>query len=257
MRFLINTRPTARADALNRALVLQGIQVLNLPLLELNALPFNAQLAALYAELTQAQTLVVVSPTAVALGMQYLQQAGIALSALQHLHWVAVGQSTAQALAYYHIEAEVPEVENSEGMLQLNALNDQALHCVAVWRGLGGRQFMLEQLQQRGVRLLNFLLYQRQCPTQAATQLKSIWRQLPQNAEVYVLISSEASWHNWLRIQTDSTRVYMLCYLVLGQRLAKLIQCYAAQQHRTIQMTVLNTLQAPEIYSQMVGGAST
>jgi len=69
----INTRPQDRASTLTEALVDAGYQVATLPLLELKAEPFSFELQQLYQQLEQTQVIVVVSPTAVEVGMQYLQ----------------------------------------------------------------------------------------------------------------------------------------------------------------------------------------
>ncbi|MIP96636.1 uroporphyrinogen-III synthase, partial [Salmonella enterica subsp. enterica] len=111
---LINTRPSDRAAGLTQQLQAAQVSVLELPLLELHAMPYSDELSSLYQQLEQAQIIVVVSPTAAQIGMQYLQQAGIKLSALAQVHWVAVGKATEQALASYGIHSHVPEVETSE-----------------------------------------------------------------------------------------------------------------------------------------------
>ncbi|MGL5405106.1 MAG: uroporphyrinogen-III synthase, partial [Acinetobacter sp.] len=175
----INTRPEDRAVNLTQALLEVGHQVLNLPLLELVAEPFSGHLRELYQQLEQVQVIVVVSPTAVDVGMQYLQQQKISLDQLKHVQWIAVGQATAQALAKFDIDSHIPEVENSEGMLELPILNQQVhLDKVAFWRGLGGRQFMMQQLQQQGVEILNFVLYRRQCPIQSVTLFPEILKKI-------------------------------------------------------------------------------
>ena len=92
----INTRPVERAQTLTQCLRQAGIDVVELPLLELVARPFSMQLQGLYSQLFDTQVIVVVSPTAVQFGMKYLQESGIKLSQLQHIKWVAVGQTTAQ-----------------------------------------------------------------------------------------------------------------------------------------------------------------
>ena len=79
---LINTRPSDRAISLTQQLQAAQVAVLELPLLELHAIPYSDELLHLYQQLEQVQIIVVVSPTAVKIGMQYLQQAGVELSAL-------------------------------------------------------------------------------------------------------------------------------------------------------------------------------
>lgn len=94
----INTRPDSRAAELTQALQNKGFQVESLPLLELVAQPFSESLAQLYQQLSGAQAIVVVSPTAVDVGMQYLKQSGLKLDDLKHIQWIAVGQATAHRL---------------------------------------------------------------------------------------------------------------------------------------------------------------
>ncbi|MFX4774272.1 uroporphyrinogen-III synthase, partial [Acinetobacter baumannii] len=77
----------------------------------------------LYQQLSGAQAIVVVSPTAVDVGMQYLKQSGLKLDDLKHIQWIAVGQATAHRLYEYGVEAHVPDVETSEGMLNLPILH--------------------------------------------------------------------------------------------------------------------------------------
>ncbi len=155
----INTRPDSRAAELTEVLQNEGCQVESLPLLELVAKPFFEHLLQLYQQLVKAQAIVVVSPTAVDVGMKYLLQSGLKLSDLKHIQWIAVGQSTANCLNGYGIEAHIPDVETSEGMLNLPILhNMKQAGSVAFWRGEGGRQFMMETLQQQGIQILNFVL---------------------------------------------------------------------------------------------------
>ena len=75
----INTRPIDRAQPLTECLRQSGFDVVDLPLLELTPRPYNNILQQLYLQLLSTQIIVVVSPTAVQVGMQYLQQSGLSL----------------------------------------------------------------------------------------------------------------------------------------------------------------------------------
>ena len=251
---LINTRPADRADELTQLLSAQGYRVENLPLLVLKKQPFSAQLKQLYQHLDQSQLVVVVSPTAVEIGMEYLQKADIPLSNLSHVLWVAVGQSTAKALEYYGLAAEVPQVETSEGMLQLPVFQTiKSLRQVAFWRGEGGRQFMMQQLIDQGVRLLNFILYDRQCPDAAAQQMLSIADHVIQEKQpVWVIISSEASWLNWLSLIKSHATLFQYChYLVLGARLEQILTIYQNQHQLSFNMIRLENLKASTIVQHL------
>lgn len=261
----INTRPQDRAQALTDVLQAHGMQVFNLPLLELQPQPLDGTLTDLFAQLPQAQRIIVVSPSAAHIGMRYLQQLGMTTVMLEQCTWLAVGQSTARVLKTYGIDAQVPEVETSEGLLGLNILQhdlqQDPLTCVAIWRGEGGRQFMLQQLQQRGVRLLNLQLYRRQCPTTAPQQWTEILQQLPPCTELNVLISSEASWLNWLSIYNNvnsSTQgtITAMTYWVLGARLANLLHASSATQQHRANVRQLSDLQPQQVCNAILGTAS-
>ena len=245
----INTRPADRACALSQALRQQAWSVIELPLLELQACPWSDALAQLYQQLLQAQRIVVVSPTAVHIGMEYLAKSGIHLDQLQHLQWIAVGEKTAQALATYGIQSHVPEVETSEGMLQIPVLQHlSSSACVAFWRGQGGRQFMMETLQQQGVSILNFILYQRRCPTQTMQNFGQVVAQLQQHQSYSVLISSEASWLNWLALMQSHQRLFAHGhFMVLGERLFQLLLKAQKQQHSEFHLHLLSDLSTETI----------
>lgn len=248
----INTRPTDRAAGLTRALLEAGYEVAELPLLELVAEPFSERLQQLYRQLVQVQVIVVVSPTAVELGMQYLQQAGIKPEQLHHIRWIAVGQSTAQVLARFNIQSDVPQVENSEGMLDLPLLKQQKnLNKIAFWRGLGGRQFMMQQLQQQGIEVLNFVLYRRQCPQQSSAVFAELLTKADLHQPVAVLISSEASWNYWQQLCTQMQQSRPWLFLVLGARLAQLLETAATQTGKVFNIIQLENLSASEIIQRM------
>ena len=245
----INTRPENRAAALNQALLGAGYAIEALPLLELVAEPFNAELQQLYQQLPVVQVIVVVSPTAVEIGMQYLQQAGVTMQQLAHVQWVAVGRATAQALAQYQVDSHIPAVENSEGMLELPILQQYADAKIAFWRGLGGRQFMMQRLQQQGASILNFVLYHRQCPASSVLKFPGMLQQLQPEQTVAVLISSEASWLHWQQLCQYSQQRIDWVYVVLGERLVQLLK--NSQSHAARPPILLHSLAATEIITTM------
>ena len=241
----INTRPSDRASSLTQALTEAGYQVESLPLLELVAESFSEALQQLYQQLEQVQVIVVVSPTAVEIGMCYLQQAGITLERLAHIQWIAVGKTTALALAKFNIKSDVPEIENSEGMLQLPILRQHPhLSPIAFWRGQGGRQFMMQQLQQQGVEILNFVLYRRQCPIQSVTLFPKILKKIMPSQPVMVLISSEASWNYWQQLCGQNPVQAQWVYLVLGERVVKILENTATRTGKAFNIIPLENLSA-------------
>ncbi len=250
----INTRPQDRAEQLSHALRLAQMDVLDLPLLELLPQVWSDDLSALYRQLPDAQVIVVVSPTAVKIGMAYLKQSGITLAQLEHIQWIAVGDRTAQALAQYGILAEVPQVETSEGMLQLPVLQTlDSGQCLAFWRGEGGRMFMMDQLKQQGMRILNFVLYQRRCPVFSQQDLAHIFSLLAKQKQYAMVVSSEAGWLNWIQLmQNQKQLIAKGHYLVLGERLYQVVSNYKKEQATCFNITRLTDLKTDSILQKLV-----
>ncbi|EOQ62039.1 hypothetical protein F935_02819 [Acinetobacter calcoaceticus ANC 3811] len=240
----INTRPDSRATELTEVLQNKGFQVESLPLLELVAKPFFEHLLQLYQQLVKAQAIVVVSPTAVDVGMQYLIQSGLKLDDLKHIQWIAVGQATANRLHEYSVDAHIPDVETSEGMLNLPILhNMKQAGSIAFWRGEGGRQFMMETLQQQGIQILNFVLYHRQCPEASYSTFKHLTQNSNYNLKKWlVLITSEASWKYWLELCSKNNVQPDCVYLVLGPRLFQIVKEYRDQQQAHFHIIQLENL---------------
>lgn len=251
----INTRPVDRAQSLTQALEQQAIDVYVLPLLELVPSAWDNHLADLYRQLTQVQVVVVVSPSAVEFGMAHLARSGLTVSDLQHIQWIAVGKKTAEALAEFGLDSVVPEVETSEGMLQLPTLQQLARDAsIGFWRGEGGRQFMMDTLMQRGRFILNFVLYERHCPQATLQQQAALLQCLSEHDDYVVLISSEASWLNWLSLlQSNLDLVQHGHYLVLGERLSRILKQYQQHMRLSFKITVLNDLKTATIVQVLQG----
>jgi uroporphyrinogen-III synthase len=255
---VINTRPVERAAPLTSALQQAGFAVLELPLLALNPCPFDAGLQQQLRRIIAAQCVVVVSPKAAQLGVDYLRQLGISAQDL-NLQWIAVGQGTAKQLSQSGIQALTPEIETSEGMMSLDIfahlpaspIQADTAKTMMLWRGFGGRQFMLEQLTAQGWQIVDVKLYQRKLPLQSISEYNLM---LERCAEV-LLISSGQSWQNWLQLaaQHNSSPIYPKFILVLGARVyqqivSTLAISSAVQQTQVVQM---DDLQPSSIVSML------
>ncbi|RKG32557.1 uroporphyrinogen-III synthase [Acinetobacter guerrae] len=250
----VNTRPKLRAEKLNQCLKSEGYDVIDYPLLELVESPYSDELVKLYRQLAQTQVIVVVSPTAAEIGLRYLHRSGIELQQLEHIQWIAVGKGTADYLAQYQLNAQVPAVETSEGMLQLELFEHRSdLNRIAFWRGEGGRQFMMQHLQAQGVEVLNFVLYSRHCPVEAVQNLPILSAQiLAEQEKVWVLISSEASWLNWLKLlKALPLLCHQCCYMVLGERLFHILMTYKIQQDAYYSICCVDDLQPNTVLAQL------
>lgn len=256
----LNTRPPDRAALLSNILKAAKIEVLELPLLELVEEPYSVMLEGLYQQLPQAHAIVVVSPTAAHVGMRYLAQAGMTLKVLTQIQWIAVGKATQRTLAEYGISSIVPDVETSEGMLELPILTAlKPKSTLAFWRGEGGRVFMMDHFRQLGIQVLNFVLYKRQCPNSTLSLFQQYVDRLNQAECFAVLISSEASWLNWLSLVNAYPKIVEKAYyLTLGPRLTRLVSTYQREQGLTLGWVEIENLQKETIlhYLDRIQGTS-
>lgn len=251
---LINTRPADRARPLTECFEQAHFDVLELPVLALKPCVLDESLQQLFQQLREAKIVVVVSPMAVQVGMSYLQQCEISLAELSHLQWVAVGQTTSDALAEFGIVSHVPEVETSEGMLSLSVFNTlESQQCIAFWRGEGGRQFMMQACQRQNHKVLNFLLYQREFPEHTQQKFEQAVDFISQAEKPYwVCISSEASWKNWLTMTSKHHEIQKAChFLVLGERLYQLLLNDPSRQNIDFAVTQLDRLSPETVLHQV------
>lgn len=246
----INTRPAERASLLSARLEQAGFELCNLPLLSLSPIAFDNAIFQQFQQLHTVQAIVVVSPTAVEIGMRYLTQSGLSLDDFKGKDWIAVGQGTAAALAAYDIQAHVPKIETSEGMLSLDLFTQTSgMQQIAFWRGIGGRQFMMNQCQQRQIEVLNIVLYERALPLESKQIFQNFYQQQMQCLEPFwICITSEASWHYWLELNQENKTVLQLGrYLVLGPRLFNILHQYRAEYIFDFQLIQISHLDADTI----------
>lgn len=242
----INTRPVERAEPLTKGIKHFGIEVIELPLLALKPIDLSLVLSEQFEIMsTQAQVVVVVSPTAANIGLKYLEQLGYEFNDLNKLHWIAVGDKTAEVFHQIGLQVHVPDVETSEGMLALPILKELDINCIAFWRGEGGRQFMMDHLAQKNIHILNMILYERGLPQSTVTSSQHVAEILKQYHEkIYVCISSEASWHYWLNLFSKDINILYKChYLVLGARVYTIV----AKSIALPNISLISSLKADEL----------
>lgn len=234
---IINTRPAQRAGGLTSQLSQAGFEVVELPLLVLKSLEVDESLKNQFQQFQQADCVVVVSPTAAELGLKTYFDLGYTQSDLLKKIWIAVGQATQQYLAQFNIPSVVPEVETSEGMLALPIFNSCHGQRIAFWRGIGGRTFMMEQLQRQDCTIINMLLYKRELPESSWDQAKAIAK------NAIVLMSSEESWNNWRELgQYYQWELAQYHYIVLGDRVTQVLQQYFVHQTTSVRIDTVYTL---------------
>ena len=115
-------------------------------------------------------------------------QAEIDFSPLAANDVIAVGHATQKALLACGINAIVPSVQTSEGILALALFSTAIEQEVVIVRGNGGREYLAEQLQQRGAKVHYCQVYQRQW-RQLSKQCIFDWQKNQINA---IVVTSEA-----------------------------------------------------------------
>ena len=156
------TRPDGQQQMLVDRLEQDGFHVSHLPALVIEPLALSAHAEDCLVHLDRYHVVVLISRNA----------ADIALSRLRvhwpdwpaSVHWLAVGDATAQVLQAAGLQAERPEQGfNSEALLAMPLLQDLAGRRVLLLRGEGGREVLAPAIRERAEALDEIALYRRTC----------------------------------------------------------------------------------------------
>ncbi|MGH1372316.1 MAG: uroporphyrinogen-III synthase [Cellvibrionaceae bacterium] len=197
---VLNTRPDAQAEKWQQALTEAGAVTVRLPLMAIEALTDSAQIQAIkdrIMSVSDYQHAIFVSQNAAHYGLDWLDQYWPELP--YELKFYAVGRATAQCLSDYGCRViEAGNTMNSEALLALPTLQDLTHQKVVIFRGLGGRPLLAEQLVQRGAQVDYCELYRRVFPRQGAEQtlIDSQWG----GDRDIVAVHSGESLLNWIQL---------------------------------------------------------
>ena len=103
------------------------------------------------------------------------------------IDWYAVGPSSAKAFQSLGIDMQVPTHNHSEGLLELQGLQNLQDKKVLILRGVGGREHLAQSLTARGAHVAYCELYQRQAVRFAQGELSAL---LTQQQIHYALLTS-------------------------------------------------------------------
>lgn len=193
---LLLTRAAADNQRLAEKLAARGVRVWQLPLMQLVEEPEGAVARQMILDLDRYQAIMVVSPAAARLGLQrvdsYWPQMPVGID------WFAVGESTARCLREVGLVVHVPDQgQDSESLTALPAwqtLLHQPDLRVLIWRGVGGREYLADQVRAAGGRVDYLELYRRQ-PAEGLRE--SLNEALQHKPGGILLLSSQALeyWH--------------------------------------------------------------
>ena len=226
---LLITRPTEDSAVLAKLLAEQQIYSSSLPLLEIQALPETPAQRSLMLNLDQYCAVIVVSKPAANLGLQRVDQYWPQPPVQQH--WFSVGAGTGQILAEYGLAVSWPEQgDDSEALLALPKFLetlDTPNPRVLVLRADVGRNFLSEQLQQRGVQVDFLPLYRRRLPVYPTDTLVTRIQQEQLNG---LVVSSEQGLRHLIELAGNKwPQLAALALFVPSPRVAKIAQDLGAQ----------------------------
>jgi uroporphyrinogen-III synthase len=181
---VVVTRPAGQAGGMLRLLARHGYRAVHCPALEIQPITPDARSRHCLMDLAHYHAVFFVSTNAVQWGMDALRDywpqwpVGV--------HWLAVGEATAEALAREGVTPQRPERDfNSEAVLALDCLRDLTEKRVLIMRGESGRELLAETLRDRGASVDYIALYRRHCASHGD------W---PAGNVGAVLVTSAQSW---------------------------------------------------------------
>lgn len=161
---ILVTRPEHQAEPLCRLIESAGGTPLRLPALEIHDDSDNPKCAQYLAHLDDYQIVIFISPNAVNFGLDAITRCDT-LSALPLVATVGKGSSRAlQQRLGREPDLQPQNRYDSEGLLQLEALQQVSGKRVLIVRGNGGRELLAETLRQRGAQVDYAEVYRRTTP---------------------------------------------------------------------------------------------
>lgn len=180
------TRPRERAQGLCRLVRRHGERAVCVPAIEIVPLSKDDAASGIAERAARADRSVFVSPAAVDCAVALLPAR--ALERLRGLETFCPGAGTAVRLCergFRNVRYPM-NVEGSEALLALDALDGERVRGtrLAIFRGVGGRELLKEELERRGAEVRYVETYRRLCPRPDPAELQRLMRQEPPDAVV-------------------------------------------------------------------------
>ena len=184
------TRPAGQGEALTSLITECGGRALHYPVMDIVPVDRgHQQLKTDFLNLDLFQHVIFVSTNAVDHGMRWIEQYWPQMPV--GIHWYGMGAATAQALLRAGISdtalAAGLHTMNSEELLQLPTLQAMDKQRVLIVRGIGGREYLREQLQRRGAQVSYAQCYSRQTCDRPEGEL---WSALKENGIDHICCNS-------------------------------------------------------------------
>lgn len=190
-----------QADSLKGALEEVDANILHLPMLEIEALAWDAAIKARILDYDLYDMAIFISSNAARLGMDCISNYWPQYPS--HLKNFALGPTTAAVIESYDQDVFYPEnVMSSEAVLALPEFAESELFNkrILIFRGVGGRETLAEGLRGRGAIVDYVELYKRNVPEYTNTYLNECWQESTPKG---VVISSAEALKNFVGLFTD------------------------------------------------------
>lgn len=215
------TRPKEQALGLCRLIEQAGGEAILFPTLEIKPYPFDKHMHELIQQLDQAAFIIFLSANAVAVVADWITRRWPIIP--EQTKIIAIGNGTRKALLEHKLPvALTPDADAStEGLLLLPELQDLAGKNIWIFKGEGGRGLLAPGLAERGAKVKEINVYQRQCPViNKELELK---RLQAKGINVIVITSGE-NLENLFRLLPAPQWLAGITFIGLSQRIAKLAE---------------------------------
>lgn len=218
------TRPEHQADGICGLLENIDAEVVRFPVIEIQAVTGNSGLAEIFSRINNFTCLIFVSRNAVSLTYQhYLDK----VSLKPGIVTVAIGKSTAAALRQQGVSDVVHAgaSADSEALLAIPELQADAISDtdILLIRGQGGRDLLLNTLNQRGARVEIAEVYMRKSPQYDKNDVDRMWQQSAPDA--IIVTSNEGIEHLvGLTPERHRERLLQTPLVVMSERNARFAQ---------------------------------
>ncbi len=190
-RGIVVTRPASQCAALVAQLAAAGARAIVLPTIEILPPADASALEAAIDRLEQFDLAIFISPNAAREALQAITARRPWPAALQA---AAIGSGSVRELARHGINNVIaPARFDSEGLLEMPALQSLAGKRIIIFRGDGGRELLGDSLRARGAAIEYAACYRRALPQTEVTPLLAAWRDGGIDA---VTVTSSEGLHN-------------------------------------------------------------
>ena len=215
---ILVTRPKHQADNLCELISANGGQAIAFPTIEIQAVANPVDSLTSSKALSEYDFAVFVSRNAVRVGFdQFLSR----LSLPEHIKIIAIGAGTAEALSEMNITAVLHpgKQADSEALLQLPEMQKEKISGkkILIVRGVGGREYLADNLIDRGALVDYAEVYKRCLPESGSKDSHKIWQDIRPNAAI---ITSNDGLKNLLRLtlETDKAQLFSTPLVLMSAR---------------------------------------